>query len=284
LDERVRGSHVFRHGKVYTREEAELLIGDPNCRCALLPWIESIHGEDDKGEVRFSDADDELKTQLVEKASKLSDNEKNDVVEYVDSGIYDPLNNYLRKGEFKAMYGAEGFSPLNTPDEKEFIDDLIKDLDRAIGKNTLGKNTMLYRGVGPNFAGKIKTGDVLTDKGFQSTSLSKGISDEFGARGYTLHIKAKANQTGVFVDELPEFGLDQQEFLLPRNIQWKITKVDKAKKVIYADIISEGDTDGDEIILNVASTLANDDWIRTARLPKVEQEKRDRVIMYMEEQ
>jgi SPP1 gp7 family putative phage head morphogenesis protein len=53
LDERVRSSHAARHGRVYTRELANGLIGEPNCRCSLLPWIESIHGtgEEDMSEV-----------------------------------------------------------------------------------------------------------------------------------------------------------------------------------------------------------------------------------------
>ena len=45
LDNRVRASHLARHGKVFKREDAMLLIGEPNCRCSLLPYIESIEGE-----------------------------------------------------------------------------------------------------------------------------------------------------------------------------------------------------------------------------------------------
>lgn len=47
LDERVRfrhGPHGGRHGKVYTRDEGRALLGEPNCRCSLKPFIESIHG------------------------------------------------------------------------------------------------------------------------------------------------------------------------------------------------------------------------------------------------
>lgn len=39
LDERVRAAHRLRHGKVYTLEEASKLIGEPNCRCCLLPVL-----------------------------------------------------------------------------------------------------------------------------------------------------------------------------------------------------------------------------------------------------
>lgn len=37
LDERVRATHQERHGNVYTEEEVLPLLGEPNCRCSLLP-------------------------------------------------------------------------------------------------------------------------------------------------------------------------------------------------------------------------------------------------------
>jgi SPP1 gp7 family putative phage head morphogenesis protein len=44
-DERVRSSHRVRHGVVFKKQQAQTLIGEPNCRCALLPYIESVHGD-----------------------------------------------------------------------------------------------------------------------------------------------------------------------------------------------------------------------------------------------
>jgi SPP1 gp7 family putative phage head morphogenesis protein len=40
LDERVRPAHAARHAKIYKREEALPLLGEPNCRCNLIPYIE----------------------------------------------------------------------------------------------------------------------------------------------------------------------------------------------------------------------------------------------------
>lgn len=42
-DERVRLVHENRSGRVFTMEVASTLIGDPNCRCTLLPVIEGVH-------------------------------------------------------------------------------------------------------------------------------------------------------------------------------------------------------------------------------------------------
>jgi SPP1 gp7 family putative phage head morphogenesis protein len=43
-DSRVRDQHLERDMRVYTKEEAYGLIGEPNCRCALLPYIPGIQG------------------------------------------------------------------------------------------------------------------------------------------------------------------------------------------------------------------------------------------------
>jgi SPP1 gp7 family putative phage head morphogenesis protein len=45
LDDRVRATHLARHGKIFTSEQAQLLLGEPNCRCSVLPYIESIEGK-----------------------------------------------------------------------------------------------------------------------------------------------------------------------------------------------------------------------------------------------
>ena len=42
LDERVRATHKARHARRYSRETAQGLIGEPNCRCSLLPWLKTI--------------------------------------------------------------------------------------------------------------------------------------------------------------------------------------------------------------------------------------------------
>lgn len=40
LDDRVRHSHELRHGKLYSKGEAERLIGEPNCRCSVSPTFD----------------------------------------------------------------------------------------------------------------------------------------------------------------------------------------------------------------------------------------------------
>lgn len=43
LDGRERDSHRARHDKIYTREEAYALIGEPNCRCSVTAWLPRVY-------------------------------------------------------------------------------------------------------------------------------------------------------------------------------------------------------------------------------------------------
>jgi SPP1 gp7 family putative phage head morphogenesis protein len=47
LDERVRSKHRAWHGEILSFTEAMRRIGEPNCRCAVLPYISSINAGED---------------------------------------------------------------------------------------------------------------------------------------------------------------------------------------------------------------------------------------------
>jgi SPP1 gp7 family putative phage head morphogenesis protein len=59
LDNRVRPHHLARHGKIFTSDEAAVLLGEPNCRCSVLPYIESVEG---KAEMSKASTFKDLKT------------------------------------------------------------------------------------------------------------------------------------------------------------------------------------------------------------------------------
>ncbi|MDA7999854.1 MAG: phage head morphogenesis protein [Alphaproteobacteria bacterium] len=39
FDGRARDTHIARHNKIYTIDQASALIGEPNCRCAVVPVV-----------------------------------------------------------------------------------------------------------------------------------------------------------------------------------------------------------------------------------------------------
>lgn len=42
MDNRTRAHHAERHGHIYEIGEARELLGEPNCRCGLKPWVKSL--------------------------------------------------------------------------------------------------------------------------------------------------------------------------------------------------------------------------------------------------
>lgn len=42
LDGRERDVHRGRHMRIYDRDQAQRLIGEPNCRCSITPWVEEF--------------------------------------------------------------------------------------------------------------------------------------------------------------------------------------------------------------------------------------------------
>lgn len=51
-DERVRSTHAQRNRKIFEPEVAARLIGEPNCRCSLVPFIEELDDAEDRKERR----------------------------------------------------------------------------------------------------------------------------------------------------------------------------------------------------------------------------------------
>lgn len=49
-DERVRSTHAHRNRKIYKSEVARSLLGEPNCRCSLVPFFEELDTKEDKEE------------------------------------------------------------------------------------------------------------------------------------------------------------------------------------------------------------------------------------------
>lgn len=78
MDSRTRDTHAERHGRVYTKEEAYALIGEPNCRCSLLPYIPAVQGMPQKVTQAAKEAAQKAidKSDLEEKAKSRKATEK----------------------------------------------------------------------------------------------------------------------------------------------------------------------------------------------------------------
>lgn len=150
--------------------------------------------------------------------TNLSTSEKEQVEEYfLDSG---PVNEALREG-------------------KMFNENLVKNVDTAISKNTLPFSASLYRDISKRVAdrefNRLDVGDTYTDNGFCSSSLDKHyIRQTFGMRKdrkgdqeiYEINIKMKQGAPALIMPKVGIVGAPQvkkeSEILLPRGTTFKV--------------------------------------------------------------
>lgn len=138
-----------------------------------------------------------------------------------------------------------------TTDERD-VSEITKNLESAINKTTLTKDTVLFRGAGFDAIGGDMATDILdgnfdkyigatiTDKGFMSTSL--GANSKFSG-DVTFQIKAPSGTKGRYVEN-ETATLGEHEVILQRGTTIKIQDIkltnDDSKIQILAEVVNDG--------------------------------------------
>ena len=75
-DERVRPEHISRQGEVYERDEARDLLGEPYCRCSVVPYTISANGslKDAKKKAKIEQAI--IRKKVEEEKKRLKEEKK----------------------------------------------------------------------------------------------------------------------------------------------------------------------------------------------------------------
>ena len=113
-----------------------------------------------------------------------------------------------------------------------------ENLDSALQKGELPRDTVLYRaGV---FEGST-VGDVITDKGFVSTTATRSIAEastSSSSRSDVLRISASKGTKGGQLNKTSLYP-HENEFLLPRGTSFRVTKIDfpGGIRTVHADIV-----------------------------------------------
>jgi hypothetical protein len=121
---------------------------------------------------------------------------------------------------------------------------LVLEIDLAMNESLpLDENTILYRGMRGEGISNFKVGDVLTDKGYVSTTVHKEFADGWAnnlTSGYIVKIEAQAGQKGIITNfyTADTMFADEYEFLLPRNTSIEITSIDTENKMVGAKIVN----------------------------------------------
>lgn len=134
--------------------------------------------------------------------------------------------------------------------------DIANKLDYAINNSTIKDGTTLYRGTtleSLGLSGSVKNlkvsdlknleGKTITDNAFMSTSTSQKSASIFSGRSMNTSgnvefvINVNGNKKGLNVGKNSNFGDKENEVLLPRNANLKVTKVKRRlnKLTVYVD-------------------------------------------------
>jgi len=191
----------------------------------------------------------ESRAALPKLSAVLSDNDKDLLSDYLQSGLFGDFREYMIKRGKR--------SHVKNPDyERE-----ISELNRILDKSRLKKPATVYRGVRGDFAKSLigkKQGDLIKFGNFSFTSLSAGTARRYAAAGYgqnagivfviNLPEGTPALSTGDLRQEDPELA-ETREVLLSDRTQYRfdgydpethevqLTALKKASDGITVDVI-----------------------------------------------
>lgn len=150
------------------------------------------------------------------------------------------VNKYLRGQEFLGKKLRSNKKLLSGLDIKS----VITGLDSAIDSSSMPQATTVFRGVrGVTF----KAGDLISDKGFQSTTLNRKIAENFSAPGIIvggeapahtiMHIHVPAGTKAIYATGVA--GGAESEVILPRNARYRVVSVEG--HVAHVEIVGFGE-------------------------------------------
>lgn len=151
--------------------------------------------------------------------------DKKDAVRQYTAGDYDNINNYLKgNGDF-------------TEGQKTTFNDTIKQMDSCFTGKTQN-DFYTYRGIAID-KNNINVGDIITNKGYTSTSISKFIADDFSEyyKGTTIQIKVNKGTKALFIGPHSSSSFNEEELLFARGASIRITGKDSSG--VYGEIYYE---------------------------------------------
>lgn len=227
LDDRVRPTHAARHGRVYRRDKAKQLIGEPNCRCALLPWTKTL-AEARKGKLGVPGALDE---EEYKKVKELGDKEFNDAVKKVRKagsvvqaeikvGLIetvippDQLDSKIVDKVVAAIKAGKEMNPLVIGPSGTLLD----------GNHRLAAYIRLY---GKEFEAKV----ITTEKVFYDITAKSSKSMPLGKSGIPKSTGKPALPPVVFDKKqaaiLKKYGITEDSLNVSRSLKQEVARLSR---------------------------------------------------------
>ena len=137
---------------------------------------------------------------------------------------------------------------VDGPMPEEQVRSTIERLDKLVNSQTLGEDSVLYRGVTNGFlakhGSKLVPGAVLRDNAYMSTARKEGdaaiYTTDSPETEAALYFSGKIAGGAMFRINAPKgsygYDLTSNEFLLPRGTSLKIKSYDPESRIVEADL------------------------------------------------
>ena len=143
----------------------------------------------------------------------LTEKERNSIWDYTGNHFM-RINRYHRTGSAVKPGNTKDF----TDQQNKYAKETTRYLDKSIKKHTTEHNIHLWRGFSKAFNDmKIKKGDIVSDKGFLSTSTKPHIAKKGFASDHFAHIKVPKGSKALNLGSMSSGLTCEGEVLLPRN-------------------------------------------------------------------
>lgn len=152
---------------------------------------------------------------------------------YTQNSYFEQINNALRSGYTESIL---------VNDDIEALDKLFKLVPNKLKNKTpmtVYRGALLTKELDDIIHGKSKT-DIYTEKAFVSTSKSKQVAKQFAMHGDKIILEIELPKNTTFIEDsmLPSHARskmsNEEEVLLPRNAQFKITDFNPKTRTVKA--------------------------------------------------
>ena len=152
---------------------------------------------------------------------------------YTQNSYFEQINNALRSGYSESIL---------VNDDIEALDKLFKLVPNKLKNKTpmtVYRGALLTKELDDIIHGKSKT-DIYTEKAFVSTSKSKQVAKQFAMHGDKIILEIELPKNTTFIEDsmLPSHARSrmssEEEVLLPRNAQFKITDFSPKTRTVKA--------------------------------------------------
>lgn len=180
--------------------------------------------------------------------SKLSDNINYKNPSFREIKEYEKASSLflktLTKNERKALrkYFVFGYSEINRflvgeIKQNTKLEEKIKNMDSAIAKYNLVDDVIVYRGTEREYYENLKVDDIIEEKVYYSTSLSREIAEQFvidrknPSDGILVEIRVPKGSNVLYIGDNGSFEFEQ-EMLIGRNNKYKVLEIGRDRIIL----------------------------------------------------